>query len=63
MKQARRGHWTTPGVRIDRLLSQCIAGLTAIDRETNRASTPNTDALRDLLREIDELVTELELKL
>ena len=62
-KPEKRGHWTAPGARIDVLLGQCVAGLTAVDRQTNRASTPSTDVIRDLLAEIDRLVTELELKL
>ena len=56
-------HWTGLGCRSDRLIGQALAGLTVIDRETNGGQSENTDALRDLLAKLDELITELELAL
>ena len=56
-------HWTAPGQRADQILGQAVAGLTVIDRETKGGQSENTDALRDLLAKLDELITELELAL
>ena len=56
-------HWTGPGLRADEVLGMAVAGLTVIDRETNGGQSETTDALRDLLAKLDELITELELAL
>lgn len=64
--RARGEHWTPQGRRIQTLQVRILAGLTIIDRQTRGILSDvsqDTDIIRDLLREMDELITELELQL